>query len=157
MTSIDEALATNLADFGEPYLGREVSSIAVKITKAGDGLSKQLGIAPQVFQPGQKVMVLLECEAGAHTHKPIDKADTWELVETLEAVTATIVTDKASESKLRTAADRVAKAAEGKKGTQRLDGTDAEDLEHPDPDWGEGSEGEGLHSVPDAGDGGDGD
>lgn len=133
MTDIETALNTPV-DFAEPYMGRAVSATSVKITNSGDGLSKQLGIAPQVFEPEQRVMVLLECEAGPHTHKLIDKANTWELIQTLKAETATIVDDRASASKLRKAADRVAKVEEQKKGTQRLDGTDASDLEGGDPD-----------------------
>lgn len=124
------------------YMGKDVTAVSVKIAKAGDGLSKQLEIDPRILVPGERYIVLLEGVAGDHTHKLIDKADTWELVQTLNAETVTFVDDKTSDSKIRRARDRVAKFAEEKKGTTRLPGTDAEDLEpaddsalRPVPDW----------------------
>lgn len=111
------------------YLGRDVSCASIKITRAGDGLSKQLEIEPEILMPGQTYYVLLEVEAGQHTHKPIKKADTWELIQTLEARTATFVQGEDMEKLIRMAADRVEAAAEARKGVQRLEGTSAADLE----------------------------
>jgi hypothetical protein len=111
------------------YMGRDVSSTSVKITKAGDGLSKQLDIEPKVLVPGETYMVLLEAKAGSHTHKVIEKAGTWELIQVLEAQTVTFVDGEDMEKMLRIAADRVQAATEAAKGVQRLDGTDAADLE----------------------------
>lgn len=116
------------------YMGKDVSAVSVKIMKAGDGLSKQLEIDPRILIPGERYVVLLEGVAGDHTHKLIEKADTWELVQTLNAETVTFVDDKTSESKIRRARDRVKKYDEEKKGTTRLPGTDAEDLEPPEND-----------------------
>lgn len=146
MTTLENAMSIDPAALGEDYMGKAVSSTSVKIMKAGDGLSKQLAIAPRVLVPGERYMVLVEGIAGDHTHKLIDKADTWELVQVLNADTVTFVDDKASESKLRKAKDRIAKHEEQVKGKARLPGTDAEDLEpkddddsdpgtRPEPDW----------------------
>ena len=111
------------------YLDIDVSCSSIKITKAGDGLSKQLDIEPRVLMPRTTVYVLLEAEVGAHTHKPIPKSGTWELIQTLEAKTATFVEGDDMEKLIRMAADRVNAAAEARKGVQRLDGTNADDLE----------------------------
>lgn len=116
------------------YMGKDVTFVSVKIAKAGDGLSKQLEIDPRILIPGERYVVLLEGVAGDHTHKLIDKSDTWELVQTLNAETVTFVDDKTSESKIRRARDRVKKFEEEKKGESRLPGTDAEDLEPPEND-----------------------
>lgn len=135
----DEALDDEPIGVADDYMGRPVTAMSVKITKAGDGLSKQLGIEPRLLVPGEKYRVLLEGVAGDHTHKLIEKADSWELVQVLEAETVTFVDDKASESKLRVAKDRVAKHEKEKKGEGRLkdvstgaDVLDAANLEVPD-------------------------
>lgn len=144
--SLEEALAVDPEALGDDYMGKRVSATSVSIKKAGDGLSKQLAIAPRILVPGERYMVLVEGIAGDHTHKLIDKADSWELVQVLNADTVTFVDDKASESKIRKAKDRIAKHEEQVKGKERLPGTDAEDLEpkddhdtdpgaRPDPDW----------------------
>lgn len=149
--SLEEALAHDPNEepvrVADDYLNMPVTAMSVKITKAGDGLSKQLGIDPRLLVPGQKYRVLLEGIAGDHTHKLIPKAESWELVQVLEAETVTFVDDKASESKIRVARDRVAKAAKESKGETRLkdvstgaDVLDADALEKRDPDWGPGSD-----------------
>lgn len=89
------------------YLGRAVSATSVRITKAGDGLSKQLDIAPRLLQPGERVRVVLEATVTQHTHKPIKKADTWELVQTLEAETVTFADGDDIEAIIEAAAARV--------------------------------------------------
>lgn len=111
------------------YMNRAVSSTSVKITKAGDGLSKQLDIEPRLLQPTETYYVLLEARGGTHTHKLIEKAGTWELVQELVAKTVTFVEGEDMEKLIRIAADRVQQASEAKRGVQRLDGTGAEDLE----------------------------
>lgn len=111
------------------YMDRDVSATSVKITKAGDGLSKQLAVDPIVLVPGDTYMVLLEGRAGSHTHKLIDKANTWELVQELVAQTVTFVDGDDLQKVIRIAADRVERAQEAAKGVQRLEGTDATDLE----------------------------
>ncbi len=126
------ALATDPHALGD-YMDRDVSATSVKITKAGDGLSKQLEVDPMILVPGQTYMVLLEGVAGSHTHKLIDKAGTWELVQELIAKTVTFVDGEDLEKVIRIAADRVTAAAEARKGVQRLDGTNAADLEVPPP------------------------
>lgn len=99
--SLEQAMEIDPNAFGEDYMGKRVSATSVKIAKAGDGLSKQLAIAPRVLVPGERYMVLVEGIAGDHTHKLIEKADSWELVQVLNADTVTFVDDKASESKIR--------------------------------------------------------
>jgi len=129
--SLAAALDVKPHALGE-YMDRDVSATSVKITKAGDGLSKQLKVDPIVLVPGERYTVLLEGVAGSHTHKLIEKADTWELVQELVAQTVTFVDGDDFQRIIRVAADRVAAAAEARKGVQRLDGTDAADLEAAD-------------------------
>lgn len=119
--SLEEALADS--ELGS-YFDRPVIRTSIKLTKAGDGLSKALGIAPQVLEPGKTVMVLVECTVGPHTHAPIPDTECFALIQTLEAGVATIVGDKASERKLRLQANAIDRAREQAKGIARIPGTE---------------------------------
>lgn len=106
------------------YLGKDIIRTSVKITKAGDGLSKSVGIAPQLFAQGDELMVLLKVKVGQHIHKPIPETECLELVQEFEAITATIVNDQASQKRLAQQENALAKAEEKKKGVQRIPGTE---------------------------------
>lgn len=86
-------LATALADNTKltPYLGRQVLRTSIKLTKAGDGLSKAKAIDPEQYEPGTKVYVVMECTVGQHTHDLIDGTEAYELVQEFRAGTATVV------------------------------------------------------------------
>lgn len=119
------------------YMDMPVTATSIKITNVGDGLSKQLEIAPEILRPGDTVNVLVQCTVGDHTHRLIPKAESWELIQQLKGGTAVIVTDSQNASRLRKAADVVAKADESAKGQDRLDPSmDAEQLEKSNPaEW----------------------
>lgn len=106
------------------YLGKDIIRTSVKITKAGDGLSASLGISPEVFQQGEELMILAKVKVGQHIHKPIKDTECLELVQEFEALTVTIVDDKTSARRIAQQENELAKAAEKKKGTQRLPGTE---------------------------------
>lgn len=127
MTSIENAMADN-STLGE-YRGRQIIKTKIAIGNSGDGLSKAMGIKPQVLEPGDTVMVLLECVVTYHKHELDEESGCYELVQKLRAGTATIVDDNTSASKLRKQADAIQKAHDAAKGQDRLDGTDADDLE----------------------------
>lgn len=119
----DPAHEDAIEGLGE-YLGKDIIRTSVKITKAGDGLSKSVGIAPQLFAQGDELMVLLKVKVGQHIHKPIPETECLELVQEFEAITATIVDDKTSARRIAQQENELAKAAEKAKGTQRLPGTE---------------------------------
>lgn len=137
MTEPAEDLIEGLGE----YLGKDIIRTSVKITKAGDGLSKSVGITPQLFAQGDELMVLVKVRVGQHIHKPIPDTECLELVQEFEALTATIVTDQASSRRLAQQEQALAKAAEKKKGVERLPGevADAIDGRPPESDDGPGN------------------
>lgn len=127
MTSIENALA-DPSDLGF-YQDDRVIRTSIAVKGAGDGLSKSLGIDPQLLSVGSKGMLLLEYEVLAHEYKRVPDTDCFEVKQVLRAGTATIVDDNTSASKLRKQADAIQKAHDSAKGQDRLDGTNADDLE----------------------------
>lgn len=121
MSSIAGALTD--ADLGE-YRGKRVTNTTMVVKKTGDGLSQSMEIAPEVLEPGSTVFVLMECEVVDHNHHYDKKHDCFELIQTLHASTAIIVDDQASQRKIAAQRNRLEKAAEEAKGTQRLPGTE---------------------------------
>lgn len=85
--SLDEALADNTS-LGT-YQDQPVLRTAVKLTKAGDGLSKALRLDPELLPIGSTGTLLVSYEVVGHTHKPIDDTECFELVQTLAATTVT--------------------------------------------------------------------
>lgn len=77
------------------FEGRETIGTRIKITNAGDGLSKALAIEPEELVMGATVYVVLECEVDKIGHERVkDNPRAAVRVQTLKAGTATIV-DKA--------------------------------------------------------------
>jgi hypothetical protein len=66
----------------------------MRITRAGDGLSTALEIAPAEYHPGQTLHVLLEVEVGRISYEPIRDTDALRRVHTLVAGIGTIVDGK---------------------------------------------------------------
>lgn len=122
MTDLASALA-DTTDLGE-YRGHDIIRTSIKLTKAGDGLSKALGIAPHVYEQGDELMVLVKVKVGQHAHKLIPDTECLELVQEFEAQTATIVSGQQYERTLSTAENRQRKAQEEAKGIQRVPGTE---------------------------------
>ncbi len=122
------------SNLGE-YRGRPVVRSTVKITNAGDGLSKAMKIEPRVFDSGDEVVVVLRGTVLDHTHKPgtdggkdgVD-SDEYSLVQTIRAHTATFLDAEVADAALDDMADRIRQAEEEEKGIMRLpDGDEAED------------------------------
>lgn len=151
--------AMNDSDLGE-YRGKKITSTSIAIRNAGDGLSQAMEIAPEVFEPGSTVFVLLECEVDKHNFQLIEKADSFELKQVLKAGTATVVDDQGSKKKIAAQRNRIEKANEAAKGIQRLEGTEdaidgqpdnvtnidsksAAAGERPEPEWDDDPDGNG--------------
>lgn len=115
---------TALGKFG----GREVVAAKVKVTNAGDGLSKAVAVDPVGLDIGDKVYVVLECDVADVGFSPA-KDDGRKLVRThaLKTLNATIVDEDLVRAHLDDQAERIEKAA----GVHRL------------PLDGDGDEGEG--------------
>lgn len=132
MTDLASALADK-TDLGE-YRGRDIIRTSVKITKAGDGLSKSMGIAPAVYEQGDELMVLLKVVVGPHTHKMIADTECLELIQSFEAETAVIVDDAASRKKLDRQENALRVASERARGVERIPGTEDAIDGKPDPE-----------------------
>lgn len=59
------------------FEGLDVIGAAMKITRAGDGLSEALQLSPKAYKKGEKVTLLLEGTVDSITHKGIKDADAW--------------------------------------------------------------------------------
>jgi hypothetical protein len=105
-----------------PFDGREVASASIAITSAGDGLSQALGISPQEFHLGDKVIVLVECEVSKVGHSEIKDTALLNRVHTLKAGVGTIVSEEFAKDAL--AAQR--KALEEAEGIVQLPGIDSD-------------------------------
>lgn len=108
------------------YLDKPVFKTATKITNTGDGLSKALGIDPQVLDPDKPVFVVLRCVPTNHILKPMVLEDTqqqgWELIYQLKAGLATIVDGELVKEVL----DEQQKKIDDAAGIQRLPNFDAD-------------------------------
>lgn len=101
--------------------GREVTDRRVKITNAGDGLSKALHIDPQDIKMGQKVFVVLECEAMNVTFVVVPDDDTSVVrVQALRAGTGIIVDEALVGDMIRAQAEKNRVADERSRGIMRL-------------------------------------
>lgn len=59
----------------ERYEKRDVVAATVKITKAGDGLSEALELAPELLHYGETVFFVLRCEVAQIGYRPIPKGN----------------------------------------------------------------------------------
>jgi len=99
------------------FEGRDVIQASIKVTRAGDGLSKSLTLDPAVFHTGDKVTVALRCEVGSVIMKPIKDTEVYERVHTFIADEAIIIDDALVQKDLTEQRRRL----EEKQGIQRLD------------------------------------
>lgn len=141
--------AMEIAEALGEYRGRRVTATSIAIRNAGDGLSQAMEIAPEVYEPGDTVYVLLECTVDKHNFALVEKGDSYELKQVFKAGTATVVDDQGSKKKIAQQANKVQRAREEKVGTQRIPGTeDAIDGQpdegalRPVPDWEDPNEGD---------------
>ncbi len=128
------------------FEGLPVRRSTVKITRAGDGLSEALKVAPMAYHLGDEVFFVLRGQVTQVNHVPVSPADSDLVrVHTLVTQEITEVAAEDVESFLRTAEDRLRRAREEEAGIQRIgfddnetppvvDDPDVERLREPDPD-----------------------
>lgn len=76
------------------FEGRDVLQTPVRITRAGDGLSRALLIDPTEYRIGDQLFVLLEVEVDDVTHKRIPETDALMRRHSFAAGIATVVDGK---------------------------------------------------------------
>lgn len=112
------------------FEGLPVSQAAVRITRAGDGLSEALKIAPKALELGDEVYYVLRGVVRQINHKEKDEGDPIIRVHTVEAVAITEVDPELAERLLDAAATELAKAkaaAEAPEGQEQLGFSDADE------------------------------
>lgn len=77
-----------------PFDGRDVISSAIKITKAGDGLSTALQVEPGELHVGDEMHVVLKCVVGDVAFKPVSDTDCLTRVHNLVTQEATFIDGK---------------------------------------------------------------
>lgn len=129
--SIGEALADK--SMLTPHDGRPVVRVTVQITKAGDGLSKALGVAPRELHHGQEITFIGRGVVGPIKYDPIlDKGEDTGLLarqHTIETRTITIADDnlaKLVSDALDAQALAIKKAEDEAKGQTTIDDAIAE-------------------------------
>lgn len=73
------------------FEGRDVASATMRLTGAGDGLSKALGIKPAEYHVGDVVRVVIEGRVVRVAHDPVKDSDLLVRVHTVKADLAVIV------------------------------------------------------------------
>ncbi len=76
-----------------PYEGRDVAQATIRVTNAGDGLSKALAVSPHEYHIGDRVFVVLECETSRVHYDVVKDTDLLVRVHTLRADAGTIVAE----------------------------------------------------------------
>lgn len=105
---------------------KDVLSTSIKITNAGDGLSKAMAVDPQLMTLHEKVYVVLECEVSRVQFQDIKDVDGVLRIHTLKAGAATVVDQELVADVLEAQIAKLEAAA----GITRLpfDGADADDM-----------------------------
>lgn len=127
----------------QDFEGKSVHSSTIKVTNAGDGLSKAMAVEPHEFHQGDKVYLVIEGEVARVSFDPVSKdllSGPQVRVHTVKAGTATLVdhglvAKVLDEQKAKNVAEekRLKLEAEKLKGTQRLVGSDGDDSK-PNPE-----------------------
>ncbi len=104
---------------------RDVTQCAIRITRAGDGLSASLDAAPVELHHGEEVYVVLRCNVTKVTLEGVRDTDLLRRVHTLAAQFGTIVDEKSVHKVMDQARQRVEAAL----GVQRIPGVDEPDDE----------------------------
>ena len=73
------------------FEGRDVASATMRLTGAGDGLSKALGIKPAEYHVGDTVRVIIEGQVVRVAHDPVRDTELLTRVHTVKADLAVIV------------------------------------------------------------------
>lgn len=104
----------------QPFDDRDVTQCAIRITRAGDGLSASLDAAPVELHHGEEVYVVLRCDVSKVSLERVKDTDLLRRVHTLAANFGTIVDEKSVHKMLDTARRQVEAAL----GVSRLPGVD---------------------------------
>ena len=113
----------------KPFEGRTVEGTSIRVTNAGDGLSKALGIDPAEFRIGERVYVVLECDVAKIRYEPVkpEKGEELDLegdlvrVHFLSAGAATIVDKELVIDHVNEQKDRIQAHLDELAGQARLD------------------------------------
>ncbi len=92
------------------FEGRNVAKTSVAVTKAGDGLSAPLTVAPDVIKVGEKRFLLLEVECARVNHQEIKDSSELDRVHTLKTVAGTLVDEDLALPLLNAQAEKIAEA-----------------------------------------------
>lgn len=92
------------------FEGFEVSHVAVRITKAGDGLSPALKVRRVAHHPGQEVCFILRTKVAQINHKGDPDDDGLTRVETLDTTGITEIDNETANRHLNNAAEDLARA-----------------------------------------------
>jgi hypothetical protein len=92
----------------EVYEGRKVMGAGVRITKAGDGLSDAMDLAPEMLPYGSTVYFVVRGEVTQVNHRRMPKTDHLMRVHTVEAIEVARVDGPAIEELLDAEAERIA-------------------------------------------------
>lgn len=102
------------------FEGKDVLSTTVAIRRAGDGLSKALGVDPVELHHGETVYVVLKTTVEKIRHDPVTDTDGLQRVHMLVTEAATIVAASLVEAHIEEQKVRIEEAA----GISRLPGMD---------------------------------
>ena len=82
------------------YEGRDVVQTSLRLTNAGDGLSKAMALDARELAIGDTIYLVIEAEVAAITHRPIPDTETLARVHTARAGLATLAARATVESLL---------------------------------------------------------
>lgn len=104
----------------QPFDDHDVTEVAIRIVRAGDGLSDALDAAPVELHHDETVYVVLRCTVTKVTHEQVKDSDELRRVHTLSTTFGTIVDEPSARKVLDAARRRIEDAS----GVQRIPGTD---------------------------------
>lgn len=99
------------------FEGVEVGAVAIKVTKAGDGLSEALEMEPIAHKSGETVCMVVKGKIAGIAHVSVKGAETLKRVETLAVDEAAVI----DEGLLADVLDDQRHRIEAHKGVRRLD------------------------------------
>jgi hypothetical protein len=102
------------------FEGRDVVGAAMKITRAGDGLSEALELAPEVFKPGEKVTLVLEGVVADVVYKQVPKTEAMKRVHVLRTERIVKIPAADAQGYFVAEAERLSKLRDEAEGVTRL-------------------------------------
>lgn len=102
------------------FEGREVIGAAMKVTRAGDGLSEALSLAPETYRVGEKVTLILEGEIADINYKSVPKTDALQRVHVLRTERIVRIEGDIAKDFFDAEADRLSALRDEKDGVTRL-------------------------------------